>query len=420
MVQRIARGLYQVAVILAPVRLGFVECDPQTALLIASQRRVRFESRRMCDSADGSGLALRQRTHEHVVVAAIIAVPRDPYGAIRIRRNGGIPVVGRRFAHSNFRSPGAALKLPGVYVRLPIAKGLPSQPKIALAVGGHPLAEVRSVRCGQPFDRAPCLSGLAPVVQIPVAIHLRRPDRVQCARAIVGGRRPEHVNCLRRIQDFGGIPCRAVPLARNDAIPLAAEFLPYKSGAALRTGGNGGKVGLPRRTGHKRMRHEFDFDIAAFKRQLPPVGQVAQREREVARAQYVKARLRTSGDRRVHPIGEHRARARKYGAQIDLLYVGRPGARGEGEFRRAAVCPSHLVFVLEVITSQADDLCVPGHRLDPSSPRARGSVGHSWIPRRGFRVRRLRAQMQDRPRRQETQCAQPENGNGDLTHYFPV
>src|ERR1700689_1661641 len=109
----------------------------------------------MSDRADGAGLAVRERTHEHVVIAAIVTVPGDPYRAITVGRDGGVPGVGRRFAPANFRPPNATVKRFGIDGGLPIAKSLPSQPKIAPARSGRALGEVRSVGGGQPLDRAP-------------------------------------------------------------------------------------------------------------------------------------------------------------------------------------------------------------------------------------------------------------------------
>src|SRR5580658_1296304 len=151
---------------------------------------MRFEARRMRNRADRPGLAVRERTHEHVVIALIVTVPPNPYGAGRIRCKGGVPGVGRRFADLDFRSPNAVMKRLGVDGGVPVSKGLPGQPKISPAGGGRVLAEIRSVRGGQALDRAPCLPGLAPLVQIPVAVDLRRPDDVQRAPAVISSRWP--------------------------------------------------------------------------------------------------------------------------------------------------------------------------------------------------------------------------------------
>src|SRR5262249_23444510 len=98
-------------------------------------------------------------------------------------------------------------------IRLSVAEGLPHEPEIALTVGGDALVEICAIRRCQAFHGAPAGRSLAPLVQIPIASHLGRPNQVQYACSIVRCRRTKYIARFRRLEDFGLVPFGAVPFA---------------------------------------------------------------------------------------------------------------------------------------------------------------------------------------------------------------
>src|SRR6266851_1626821 len=94
------------------------------------------------------------------------------------------------------------------------------------------------------LDRAPAAGVLAPLVEVPVAVNLRRPDRVQNTRAVVGGSGSEYVACFRDLECVGREPCRAVEFPDQDTIAILPEFLPCHRQPARWTGSQRGEISL--------------------------------------------------------------------------------------------------------------------------------------------------------------------------------
>src|SRR5262249_32808898 len=82
---------------------------------------------------------------------------------------------GGRRGHPLRRRPGRAIVTTCKNIRLAVAEPLPNQPQIPIRISRELMIDVGLRVAREPLDRRPCGTFETPTIEVPVALHLRRP-----------------------------------------------------------------------------------------------------------------------------------------------------------------------------------------------------------------------------------------------------
>ena len=181
-------------------------------------------------------LAAVQHASIHIVGAVPVRIPHARQLTVDACGNGGLPVVGGRVGDAPFAFAASAERLPDD-VEAAVAPALPDDEWRAIVVD-HAAVEVRSgggANVANPA-RAAVLKGAG--VDVPVAVHARRPDHPRRAVSQDDCLWPEVIARLRR---YGNrlAESSAVELRGHDAVGAVLEAQPCHGAGAVGPGGDG-------------------------------------------------------------------------------------------------------------------------------------------------------------------------------------
>ena len=244
--QRNARldGADLIPVILAPVRHARFPGDPHAVRRIHGNRGPCFELWRGGDGHFGAiEFAVAHGGDEHVIVAVLVAVIGDPGCSLPVDGHGGLPVIDRAIGDAHVGRPLRAVKRLEKYIAVLAAKALPDYGELALTIRRHARIDIRQRILGQTLERAPLLlSGIEPArVDVPIAVHLLRPDYPDAIGRIDGHLRQETIAAGSR-HPLQIAPFAAAIVADDDIVAVADKAQPRDPQRAVGSGGDAGPV----------------------------------------------------------------------------------------------------------------------------------------------------------------------------------